>query len=195
MNETLWAIVLPFIEDDITWVTLVLGVNKKLSAYLDVDPHWEEHFQMKCADIQSTLARFCLLRYVKCKYLLPTVYVPEIAKEYSVTISLNSKCKCFARQAFRQFLMVRLELDKYFPEDDVPRARFVCKKLKSNGPECKKLYCLGEIPIRIVVDTVAPLIKGNLPNLALLLEEEIEPESDDSFDCSECEEEHHSGWM
>jgi hypothetical protein len=195
MNQTSFALLLPHIDDDFSWVTVVLGVNKTMSACLDIDHHWEEHFQIKCADLKSPHASFVLMRHVPCKFLIPSVYIPSIAKDYAITISLRSKFKCFARQAFRQFLMARAQLDEYFPEDDVPSALFVCKPLSEQVLECKKPHCLGEIPVRLVVDITAPLIQGDLQDLLQLLEEEIEPQSDDSFDCSECGESHSSGWM
>ena len=193
MNQITSALLLPHIDDNFSWVTVVLGVNKSMSVFLDVDHHWEEHFQMKCADLKSPYARFMLMRHVPCKFLIPSVYIPSISKDYVITISLRSSFTCFARQAFRQFLIARSLLDEYFPVDDMPSARFVCKPLAEKGPECKKPHCLGEIPIRVVVDIKAPLIKGDLQNLLQILEEEIEPESDDSFDCSECGEGH--SWM
>ena len=199
--EAVAALVLPHIEEDFSWVCIVVGVNKQMSILLDMDHHWEEHFELKCEDLQSPFARFAMYRYVNCKYILPTVYDTSVALKYAVNITVQPSKGSFARQAFRQFMTARLQLDEYFPEDDTPCAQFQHLAPSENTPGCRNIHCIADIPVLVVFcadnDVILPLIQGNLEGLLQVMEEDIEPESDDSFDCSECGHEHHDwdSWM
>jgi hypothetical protein len=196
------ALVLPHVDESFCWVSLVLGVDKQMRVLLDADHHWEEHFELKCSELRSPLARFSLYRHVSCKHLLPCVFDPTIALQYAVRLSERPRPDgaSFARQAFRQFFLARARLDEYFPEDDVPSARFRCLPPgpDESVPVCGGLCHVGDIPIKLVEQMAPTLVCGDLSRLAQRLEAELEPESDtESYECSECGDEHHDwdSWM
>jgi hypothetical protein len=171
-----------------------------MRAILDVDHFWEEHFDLKCDQLRSPLARFALYRYVRCKYLLPHVFEPNVSLQYTVTLSIQPRVAAsFASQTFRQFFIARERLDKYFPEDDAPSAHFCwLPPVPDEGvPRCQGLCHVGDIPIRIIEQAPSVIVRGKLFQLAQRMDEERELESDDSFDCSECGEENHDwdNWM
>ena len=193
MDETTAALILPFIESNLAWVNLVLGTSKGLTAVLDKAFHWENRFELKCVELQSPLARFRLMCFVECKFLKPAVYDQTISTRISVNIFMDaSSSHSFARQAFPQFLRARSLLDEGFPEDDVPSATFTTQSLSQPlATSCNRISYAGDIFLHICSDSKRPLVSGDLSDLHAQLTDENEPESDDSFDCSECGTGHH----
>lgn len=196
MNETTASLLLPHIEDDSVWVRFVLAVNKQLTAVLDKNIHWEEHFGLKCGQFQTPLARFRLIRYVECKRMVLSVYDETICDRFRVNLMfVEDSPKSFARQVFRQFHLARQLMDANgITNDDVPGARFSCASLRRPGsPRCDGICYAGDIFIRLVRVEGVPLIEGDLAELcAQLTDTASGMESDRSFECSECGAEQHA---
>ena len=193
MNEYIASLIIPFIDTDLAWVNVVLGVNKKYTEFLDKECNWEDHFGIKCADLQSDQARFRFIRYVQCnKRKLPTSNA-SIAKRYAITF-VSKPGMNFACSVIPQFFLVCDMLEAYFPDDDVPFTQFSCEPPTAPKPmRCGSVHCVAEIFIK-KSKTPCPLIEGNLDTLYAELSEEPFSSSDECFECSECGEERHSVW-
>jgi hypothetical protein len=191
MNELVASLVLSRINTDYHWTLIVTAVSKKFTLALDKNYNWEEQFCLKCSQLSH--AHFSIHSFVQCKHMFyPAVFDRTIDTRYGMQIHVdNSSPKSLARQVFPKLRVACDMAEQVF--DDL--CCFNTTKIKKE--QHKKLVCgrhvhVGNVSVAIAHGHKEEVKYPDFESLFFEIEGH-DVSSDDSFECSECGDEHHNG--